>query len=297
MELMFRPGQALLVVLLMLGVALTIGVSIASRSTTEVEISATQQEAARALEAAEAGLEKALGGVIVSDTLSEPVAPGVPERFSVSFTQLVDADTMRFPGIRGGDNVTVNLEPPAPTVDPPMPNDARVLICWGYQPTPGLEPAIEVVVYSRRNESGMERYETKRWAIDPILARRSENNFSAPFSGGGSCPSVFSDGSGVFLYRSVVSGIRSIAPADRPLYLQVRTLYNGDNLQPVAMGTRCSGCGVGGWNWFVPRQGEEIVSVGQAGSTTKKLKVTQTYFDPWPIFSDAVFSGSGDVGH
>ena len=84
-----------------------------------------------------------------------------------------------------------------------------------------------------------------------------------------------------------------------PLYLQVKTLYNGDSLQPVGIGTRCTGvpCAGGGWNWYVPRQGEEIVSVGQAGNTAKKLRVTWTYFDPWPIFSDAIFSGSGDVGH
>ena len=66
---MFKSGQALLVVLLMLGVALTIGISIASRSTTEVEISTTQQEAARALEAAETGIEKALGGVVVGNVV------------------------------------------------------------------------------------------------------------------------------------------------------------------------------------------------------------------------------------
>ena len=199
MELMLRQGQALLVVLLMLGVALTIGVSIASRSVTEVEISATQQEAARALEAAEAGLEKALGGVVVTDVSSEAVAPGSQESYSVAFRQLADSQELRFPGIRAGDNVTINLEPPSPTPIV-VPGNARALVCWGYMPTPGLEPAIEVVVYASRSGT----YEARRWAIDPIVARRSENGFSAPQSGGGSCPSVFADGTGSFAYRSVV---------------------------------------------------------------------------------------------
>jgi len=288
---MLRQGQALLVVLLMLGVALTIGVSIASRSTTEVEISATQQEAARALEAAEAGLEKALGGLIVTDTLSEPVAPGAQESFSVSFSQATNTNMARFSGIRAGDNATVNLEYPEPTG--PIQANAKARVCWGYQPSPGFQPALVASVYSRVQSTG--KFRVKRWAFDPISSRAAVNRFTAA-SGAVNCPSVFEDGSGVFSYSAVLDEIRDPPGGERPLYLQLRLLYNGDNPQYVAVNTACGGCG-SGWGWFIPRQGDEIISVGQAGSTTKKLKVTQSFFDPWPIFSDAIFSGSGDVGH
>ena len=62
-----RKGQALIVVLLALGVVMTVALSIASRSTTEVSVSTAQEEAARALAAAEAGVEAKLGGVTTGD--------------------------------------------------------------------------------------------------------------------------------------------------------------------------------------------------------------------------------------
>ena len=59
-----RAGQALIVVLLVVGVALTVGLAIVARSVTEVSVSTVQDESARALSAAEAGIEQSLGGVI-----------------------------------------------------------------------------------------------------------------------------------------------------------------------------------------------------------------------------------------
>jgi len=59
---MVRRGQALIVVLLILGVVTTVGLSIASRSVTEVGVSTGSEESSRALSAAEAGLEAQLGG-------------------------------------------------------------------------------------------------------------------------------------------------------------------------------------------------------------------------------------------
>ena len=59
-----KSGQALVLVMMVLSVALTVGLSIATRSTNEVKVTSSQEESARALEAAEAGLEKALGGTL-----------------------------------------------------------------------------------------------------------------------------------------------------------------------------------------------------------------------------------------
>jgi len=55
----------LIVVLLILGVVTTVGLSIASRSVTEVGVSTGSEESSRALSAAEAGIEAQLGGVQV----------------------------------------------------------------------------------------------------------------------------------------------------------------------------------------------------------------------------------------
>lgn len=58
-----KRGQALIAVLLILAVIMTVSLSISSRSTTEVSVSTAQEEAARALAAAEAGVEAKLGGI------------------------------------------------------------------------------------------------------------------------------------------------------------------------------------------------------------------------------------------
>ena len=58
-----RTGQVLIVTILILGVIATVGLSIATRSTTELAVSTTVDESSRALEAAEVGLERYLGGV------------------------------------------------------------------------------------------------------------------------------------------------------------------------------------------------------------------------------------------
>jgi type II secretory pathway pseudopilin PulG len=67
-------GQAALIVLLVVGVALGFALSTISRSTTELKISEQEQEASRAFNAAEAGIEEALrnlaagsGSVTVDD--------------------------------------------------------------------------------------------------------------------------------------------------------------------------------------------------------------------------------------
>ena len=64
-----QRGQTLLIVLLLLAVVLTIALSIASRSITDINVSIKEEEAARAFSAAEAGIEQALIGGPVSGTL------------------------------------------------------------------------------------------------------------------------------------------------------------------------------------------------------------------------------------
>lgn len=58
-------GQAVLIVLLVIAVALGFGLSIISQSVTDVKISKQEQEAARAFNAAEAGVEEALKSISI----------------------------------------------------------------------------------------------------------------------------------------------------------------------------------------------------------------------------------------
>lgn len=58
-----RQGQAVLIILLVVAVSLGLGISIIAQSTTDVKISEHEQESARAFNAAEAGIEKALQNI------------------------------------------------------------------------------------------------------------------------------------------------------------------------------------------------------------------------------------------
>lgn len=59
-------GQAGLVVMLIMVVLLTLGISIASRSTQDVTQSTQEQETSRVFDAAEAGIEQALSGILTA---------------------------------------------------------------------------------------------------------------------------------------------------------------------------------------------------------------------------------------
>lgn len=61
-----QSGQAGLVVMLIMVVLLTLGISIASRSTQDVTQSTQEQETSRVFDAAEAGIEQALSGVLTA---------------------------------------------------------------------------------------------------------------------------------------------------------------------------------------------------------------------------------------
>ena len=300
---MFKSGQALLVVLLMLGVALTIGISIASRSTTEVEISTTQQEAARALEAAETGIEKALGGVVVGNVVDQPVDTNPIDTYSVNVQTVAGLQQLvSRTYLVGGDIATFNIEDIPSTVGPgtptPTPNEgpggpnARVRVCWGEA---GVSSAVEVSLLSRQNPNPKD-YFVRRWAYDPDGSRRGSNNFMAPpvaTPNPTMCPRPDSGGSFRYYAEPVIGKV-----ATKPLYLQVRTLYNGETPQQVGVSTvNGSPCGGAGWCWFFPMQGKTITAVGVAGQVTKRLQVTESFADPWPIFADVIFPGSGSVGH
>jgi Tfp pilus assembly protein PilX len=78
-------GQAVLMVLLVAAIALGLGLSIISQSTTDIRISQQEQESARAFNAAEAGIETALKS-ISSVTLGEPQSLQVGNDIDVEYT-------------------------------------------------------------------------------------------------------------------------------------------------------------------------------------------------------------------
>ena len=81
-------GQALLIILLVLSVALTTGLALVARTTTDISISEKETASSKAFEAAEAGIEEALKAIEAGQDLPLPftLEPG-GEEAEVSVTQ------------------------------------------------------------------------------------------------------------------------------------------------------------------------------------------------------------------
>jgi hypothetical protein len=74
-------GQALLIILLVLSVALTTGLALVARTTTDISISEKETASSKAFEAAEAGIEEALKAIEAGQALPTPfiLRPGGEE--------------------------------------------------------------------------------------------------------------------------------------------------------------------------------------------------------------------------
>lgn len=278
-------GQALVVILLILAVALTVGLAIVSRSITEVSLSTTEEESARALAAAEAGIEAALAAIVASGETRSVGTAGATYTVStipyggggeVAISDALVAGEAATVWLSGHDS-SGNLVPGQNkyTAD-------AVRVCWG-QGVLGNEaaaPAVEVMLYYQT--SGGEA-QVGRAAYDPHNSRRASNRFGPAEANAGSCPA---DRSYSFTKNIPLSGgTLNLPSAATPLFLRLRLLYNGDTSHYVAV--KAAG------NAVFPVQGTNIVSAGRAGSTSRRVQVFERFPDLSPLFDSALFSGAG----
>ena len=104
----YQSGQAGLIILLLTVVVLTVGISVASRSTTDVKLSRQEEESNRAYNAAEAGVEQALSqnlnfpGEIYSGTTS--VDSNINVNYSIQKINILE--TRLFQGLSAQADVT-----------------------------------------------------------------------------------------------------------------------------------------------------------------------------------------------
>jgi hypothetical protein len=249
-----RQGQALIVILLVLAVALTLGLAVVSRTVTEVGTATTQAESSRALSKAESGVEAALSGTIIAGvtatdysgrqiSISEPLAAG-----ESSTIFLATHDSNGNLDLVGGLNAY---------------SGNNIDLCWGTEA--GSPVAIEASLYYKE----LSNYKVVRFAYDP----EGRGGFTRSDTDRTSCPTDHT-----YLNHANISGL----PAGKIL-LRVRLLYNGDLAHYV---------GVSGSTSF-PVQGKNIVSTATEGNTTRKIEVFQRYPDLSPLLDSAVFSGGG----
>lgn len=274
-----NSGQALLVILLIMAVALTIGLAVVSRSITDIRISQEQEESARAFSAAEAGLESLLatGG-----------APGTIGNFTISTAEQDLGNSQSFvfrEGVDAGDVKTVWLVghnsdgDPDPLVAQCVPDEIRVF--WGNEGTPRGDdntPALEATVFYYDSANGS--YETRKYTSDPNNSgRATSNGFStdnltinpAPLEGV------------QFAFRK---GILNL-PGNMYV-LRLKLIYSDDT--PHRLGAQ----GVGGSNPTLPLQGTCYESTAESEETGITSRVEQCqYYPSLPgLFDYVLFSES-----
>lgn len=271
----YSSGQALLIVLIGMGAALVLVLSVVSRSITDISLSTKEDEAARAFSAAEAGVEKILMG---SSNLNNF---GVGNNSFVSGEKLGLAEGVSYYNlpdeIVSGGYGTIWFVPHDDNgylIDPY--NDPVALkICWGSG-VGGIEPALEVSVYydeQTTNTTFSQNYSAVkvfRAAFDPNVSRRNSNSFAAVDSGDDI------DGKAYPFCKSIDVEVEGLSGV---LFVRTKLLYN-DIPQPVGITT----------NVLLPSQGMSITSTGTYGDATRRVEVQQTYRDVMPFIDDGLYS-------
>ncbi len=266
-----NSGQALLIVLLIMAVALTIGLAVTSRTVTDIEISEQTEEAARAFSAAEAGIEEQLVSISEGDFESGEEFEEEGVSYIGKKSNLGEEQTgFVFPQEASRDEIKTlylaNYEIDG-TLTQFYTADA-IDICWGGN------AAIEVSIYYQ--VAGV--YNVARAVIDPDSARTPGADSPA-----GQCTELDAD-----LTHKKTLNFNSLGlPAGRTLlFLRIRVLYESTK---VGVGTP------GGSGGLLPSQGVKIESTGMAGTSNRKVEVIRLHPAPPGIFDFLLYSKSNLV--
>lgn len=277
---LLQRGQAFLIVVLVMVVALTIGLSIASRSLTNVRLTTEEVSSQRAFSAAEAGVEQllqkyslqsgasvTLSNLTIDQTTQTKISdatidPVIPQNNSGSY-QLVLNNAAPIAQDDGYDIWLTSYDAdPSKLYQTPWPSgggSANLSIYWGTPstntcsatPANNTMAAIEIIViYNDRTAPLVSKY-----AFDPCPSgRRAANHFSAPTTGS------YPIGNQTFLYRATITITKGLIARVVPIYASA----------VIGMASPAA----------LPAQGQLIVSNGVSG-TSSEVKRQVSYFQAW----------------
>lgn len=255
-ELRIKPGergQTLLIVVLVMVVALTVSLSVASRSIVSVRTTTEEENSQRAFSAAEAGIERAIKtqAEITSVSLgnNSSIVKAVPTTiggtaFNINNGAIISEDD-------GADIWFSNQ-------DYSSPKTTSLTIYWGNTTVSDCSnAALEIVVLSGTSVSNAV---ARRYAYDPCSTRN--NNFSSPASTGNYTIS----GTDVhFKYQTQAIGITN------GFIARVIPLYADSQIGVIS-------------SISLPIQGTQVVSTGASGETQRQVKYFQGYRQIPPEF-------------
>lgn len=261
-----KRGQAVLVILLIMVVILTIGLSIISSSITDIKISQQQEEASRAFYVAESALEESL-------KLLEAASPGSIGGISYQVTkEELGGLEFLFPSpVEQGSSQTVWLvgHKNDGTLKLEEKYTGPISFYWSDQGSSD-EPALMVSLIYK--EGGV--YKISRYNFDPVSTRRDSNKFASASFGS------YSIGGKILKY----SGSINIPGGIQPYFLRLTLVYNST---PQSLGVKVSG------GKILPNQGfcfKSTAVVPESG-VTRKLEQCKLWENLPEIFSWGLFSG------
>ncbi len=243
-----EKGQTVLIIILVMVVALTVGLSLALRSVTNLRISTEEENSQRALSAAEAGIEQ----VIQTNT---PLAnQNLGNNSTIKQVNIVQVQSTDFL-LNGGNLVdkdngtTVWLVPHTGNVpNYGSPWNGTLAVNWEVSGSDCSNAAMEIILITGSQAAPV----SSRSVFDPCASRRNSNSFS-PQSG----PGATITGQN-FLYRADIPVASGLIARIIPLYVN-------------------SLVGVSGGAQTLPSQGRRIESVGVSGTTEHKIVFIQGY--------------------
>lgn len=271
-----NSGQALLIIVLVMVVALTVGLSLASRTITNIRNTREQASSQKALSAAEAGIEQAIksGASIGQTTLSNNAT------YQTTVTQVLAT----LPFLLNGGGPVVNNDATYIWVTPYSSNPANLWqnpwsgnlsVYWGNSGqscsnASNMPAAIEISVISGSVDAPV----MTRYVYDPCVTRRGSNNFSSPTS---STPVTVS-GTALTYTATFCIGTVGCSISSRGLLVRVNPIY-ADTVIGASGSTA------------LPQQGITITSIGTSDTNTqRKVTVFQGYpevpaeFFPYILF-------------
>lgn len=260
-----QKGQTLLIIVLVMVVALTVGLSLASRTITNLRNTQEQASSQKALSAAEAGVEQAIksgasvGGSFSGNTTYTTTVGQVlgTSPFLLNGGGLVSKNDATYVWVTPYSSNSANL-----WQNPWAPSGGNLTIYWGDNSDGCSDAAIEVAVISGSVAAPV----MTRYAYDPCAARRGVNNFQRPSSS-----------------TRVIQGVRfyyqQAIPITNGLLVRVNPLYANSII------------GASGGSTALPQQGITITSTGTSDTNTqRKITVFQGYpeipaeFFPYILF-------------
>jgi len=265
-----NSGQALLVILLIMAVVLTIGLSTISRSVTDIKISEQTEDSARAFSAAEAGIENYLA---TGGTSTSGLGTGVSvEVFPESLLSPGNLTFLYPKQINQNEVATIWLSTYEKTTGVYTRKEYLnpVIVAWG---NPGTDtPALEVTFYY--NNSGIK---VAKYMFDPVSSR--PNSFCKM---GVACSAGVSFTSGgVSFSGQDLKYKASISILGLSMYFARLRLLYASTAQFIGFQATSA----------LPSQGDKIAATGTSNQANRKVEVSRLRAAPPDIFDFALYSG------